>query len=106
MNFEEFFFKKKVRNDSFVFFHEKNQENDEFATLNSELLSNLLTKLLGEAQTLKNKLKMVKGLPLDQEFIPDTSHNCPFCPRKFDKPCSLGGHISKVHYKESRKMKT
>jgi hypothetical protein len=48
---------------------------------------------LGEAQALKDKLKKVKGLPLDQEFIPDTSHNCPFCPRKFDKPCSLGGHI-------------
>ena len=31
MNFEEFFLKKKVRNDSFVFFHEKNQENDELA---------------------------------------------------------------------------
>jgi hypothetical protein len=60
---------------------------------------------LGEAQALKDKLKKVKGLPLDQEFIPDTSHNCPFCPRKFDKPCSLGGHISKVHYKESRKLK-
>jgi len=48
---------------------------------------------------------MVKGLTLEQEFVPDSIHVCQYCGRKFLKPCSLGGHISKLHWEERKREK-
>lgn len=58
-----------------------------------------------KAQTTKNKLKIEKGLSLEKDFVPDNSHICQYCKRKFAKPCSLGGHISKIHSEERKKEK-
>lgn len=57
------------------------------------------------AQENKNKLKIEKGLSLDKDFVLENFHFCQYCGKKFLKPCSLGGHISKLHWEERKREK-
>ncbi len=53
---------------------------------------------------MKNNIKMLKGLNVDEHFVFVNVHICDFCKREFSKPCALGGHISKVHRGKGVKM--
>jgi hypothetical protein len=37
--------------------------------------------------------------------VPVNSHVCEYCGKIFPKPCSLGGHISKLHFQQRRRDK-
>ena len=62
-------------------------------------------KLIKSAQSLKKEIKITKGLNVDEEFVMVNVHSCEFCGKKFSKPCSLGGHISKLHTEERQERR-
>lgn len=57
------------------------------------------------AQYLKRELKKAKGLNVDEEFVMVNVHVCQYCGKKFPKPCSLGGHVSKLHSEERQERR-
>ena len=81
--------------------------NDDFEdnkAIYPDLLEKVMNKLTFEAQKVKNNLKRLKGLNVDENFVFVNVHVCEFCKREFSKPCALGGHISKVHRGKGAKM--
>ena len=78
---------------------------DEEHNFYPELLEKFFGKLIKSAQSLKKEIKRTKGLNADEEFVMVNVHSCEFCGKKFSKPCSLGGHISKLHTEERQERR-
>lgn len=76
----------------------KIQEEEDEEDMLPSLLEKFFRKLISKAQTLKRQFKISKGLNVYEDFVLVNVHVCQYCGQKFSKPCSLGGHISKLHH--------
>ena len=65
-----------------------------------------LYRLLDFAEGVLNEMAAMVG---EGSFTPQQNqaeqkvYQCPYCENKYAKPCSLGGHVSRVHIAEKKK---